>query len=101
MLDGLSSHFVGVTKLITVTNLVLVSEMQGLCGIRRLGVQEGLGLFPSEINRYCIHLVHIFFCNFLFIMILTLFSSQDAQSAINDLTGMDDGPQKNCLMVLG
>jgi hypothetical protein len=34
-------------------------------------------------------------------MILTLFSSQDAQSAINDLTGMDDGPQKNCLMVLG
>jgi hypothetical protein len=34
-------------------------------------------------------------------MILTLFSSQDAQSAINDLTGMDDGIHKDCLMVLG
>ena len=34
-------------------------------------------------------------------MILTLFSSQDAQSAINDLTGMDDGTWKNCLMFWG
>lgn len=97
MLDGLSSHSVGVKRVITVTNLVLVSEMQGSCGIRRLGVQEGLGLFPSETNRYCIHSVKSF-CNFLLIVILTLFSSQDAQSAINEVTGMDDDTWKNCLM---
>lgn len=34
------------------TAILLISEMRGLCGIRRLGDQEGLDLFPSETSRF-------------------------------------------------
>ena len=74
---------------------VLFLEMRGLCGIRRLGVQEGLDSFLSAINRF------LFLLNFLFIFFQSYIISsdnliqyfvsfvQDAQSAINDLSGKD------------
>ena len=66
-------------------------EMLGLCGIRRLGVQGDLDLFHSVINRSKFgFIILIFGVTRLFIMVLTqifLEFLQDAQSAINDLTG--------------
>jgi hypothetical protein len=76
-----------------------VTEMQGLCGTRRLVVLEDLDLFLSGISRYqiflleffgyslssinCLHsigLCHNFYLYFYFV--------QEAQNAINDLNGM-------------
>lgn len=77
---------------------VLFLEMRGLCGIRRLGVREGLDLFLSAVSRF----FFLWVLNILFFSpsqsdiissnnVLQYFVSfdQDSQSAINDLSGKD------------
>ena len=68
-----------------------VSEMRELCGIKRLVDQEDLDLFHSETIRYYFHVGSgDLLYSIVFDLVLNevfMFLFQDAQSAINDLTG--------------
>lgn len=86
--DGYISIIVALSLLNT---FVVNSVMQGLCGTRRLAVQEGLALFLSETirqNLFEVFVECLVYCPLLVKKILTLsILFQEAQSAINDLTG--------------
>lgn len=68
------------------TTFTTNSGMQGLCGIRRLAVREGLVLFLSEATRWELLLLNTFHTHTKKLLNLSILF-QDAQSAINDLTG--------------
>ena len=74
-----------------------LTEMQELCGIKSLVVQEVLDLFLSVASR-CLHgLVESICRHFTFVLLILsylydfdmFFPSQEAQSAINDLNGKE------------